>query len=105
MSTSFLNIETLTGSSFVNAALKAKSPPGSTFVSKLDQAINVALPFTTSPESSLNRNDVLLVDGASGSGKTELLYYLAMTTILPFSITLMGHNLPEKLVLDLGSRG
>ncbi|KAG8822491.1 hypothetical protein FRC19_005862 [Serendipita sp. 401] len=105
MSTSFLNIETLTGSSFVNAALKAKSPPGSTFVSKLDQAINVALPFTTSPESSLNRNDVLLVDGPSGSGKTELLYYLAMTTILPFSVTFMGRNLPEKIVLDLGSRG
>ncbi|KAG8823295.1 hypothetical protein FRC17_009356 [Serendipita sp. 399] len=106
MSNPLLNVETLTGSSFVNAALKAKCPPGSTFVSKLDEVINIALPLTTSSDSSLNRGDVLEIQGPSGAGKTELLYFLAMTTILPFSVTLnTGSDSPEDVVLYLGSRG
>jgi DNA-repair protein XRCC2 len=40
----------------------------------------------------LNRGDLIEIQGPTGSGKTELLYFLAMRTVLPQEIRLFVHR-------------
>ncbi|GAA93631.1 uncharacterized protein L969DRAFT_91296 [Mixia osmundae IAM 14324] len=59
-------------------------PPGSSNISALDRLIFEHHPHS-SESSSLNRGDVIELQGPAGSGKTQLTYFLALTTILPFT--------------------
>jgi DNA-repair protein XRCC2 len=62
-------------------------------IEPLDLSINQALPISTSLNSTLNRGDFIEIQGPAGSGKTELLYFLAMRTVLPQEMRLLGHPL------------
>lgn len=64
---------------------------GKTFLEPLDRSINQALPISSSPESTLNRGDVIEIQGPTGSGKSELLYLFATYTLLPDYLHLTGH--------------
>ena len=44
--------------------------------------------MSTTPDTSLRRGDVIEIQGASGSGKTQLLYFIVLTTLLPFDLPL-----------------
>jgi DNA-repair protein XRCC2 len=48
----------------------------------------MALPTSTTPDTSLRRGDIIEIQGPSGSGKTQLLYFIVMTTLLPFDLPL-----------------
>jgi DNA-repair protein XRCC2 len=65
---------------------------GKTLIEPLDRSINQALPVSTSLDSTLNRGDLIEIQGPTGSGKTELLYFLTMRTVLPQEIRLFGHR-------------
>ena len=69
---------------------------GMTLIEALDRSIHQALPISTSSNSTLNRGDLIEIQGPTGSGKTELLYFLAMRTIIPQEMRLVGHP-PLKL--------
>ena len=79
------------------------NPPGPCFIDGLDEHIRSALPASTTSESSLNPGDVIEIQGLAGSGKTSLLYFLSMTSILPFK--LMVSYLGNSYEIVLGGRG
>ncbi|OBZ80036.1 DNA repair protein XRCC2 [Grifola frondosa] len=60
------------------------SPPGNTKIPALDSYIHsVTTHIHPSPDASLNRGDVLEIQGPAASGKTQLLYHLLITCIMP----------------------
>lgn len=61
------------------------APPGSTLIPALDAHFFSAPFHHASPYSSLNRGDVIEIQGLPGSGKTHLLYFLLATCLLPSS--------------------
>ena len=75
-------------------------PPGSTFFAPLDAILENYHPHA-SDSSTLNRGDVLEVQGPAGSGKTSILHFLAMTTCLPRSwsvaLSVRGSSRPPRI--------
>jgi DNA-repair protein XRCC2 len=59
------------------------SPPGVTHVHALDAHFFAAMHHHTSMLSSLNRGDVIEIQGPPASGKTHLVYHLVITSITP----------------------
>ncbi|KAF8313810.1 hypothetical protein DL93DRAFT_2228268 [Clavulina sp. PMI_390] len=76
--------------------------PGPFFIDAIDTHTSKTLPASTWVDSTLKWGDVIEVQGASASGKTSLLYFLVMTTILPYSITMFRGN--EDFEVILGGR-
>ena len=58
------------------------SPPGTTHISALDAHL-FAHTRHTSPYSSLNRGDLIEVQGSASSGKTHLIYHFIIICLLP----------------------
>jgi len=59
------------------------SPPGSTYIQALDAHFWSTISHHPSSLSSLNRGDVVEIQGPSSSGKTHLVYHLLITCIMP----------------------
>lgn len=76
------------------------SPPGSTFFAPLDTILENYDP-RASDVSTLQRGDVLEVQGPASSGKTQFLQFIAMTSCLPSSwevgLTVRGSSRPERV--------
>lgn len=79
------------------------NPPGPCFIDGLDEHIWKSLPVSTTSRSSLNPGDIIEMQGPAGSGKTSLLYFLSMTSILPFKLNISYLGRPYEIVL--GGRG
>lgn len=64
-------------------------PPGSTYISAFDDHITAIAPAShlSGESSTLNRGDVIEIQGPAASGKTQLLYFFAMTCVLPNAVT------------------
>ncbi|KAG8890928.1 hypothetical protein FRB98_002948 [Tulasnella sp. 332] len=63
-------------------------PPGSTYISAFDEHVTSVTPDPLfSGDSTLNRGDVIEIQGPAASGKTQLLYFFTMTCVLPNSAT------------------
>lgn len=88
---------------FTGFGLTPASPPGSFFIDALDDHIRETLPASTSSSSTLNGGDVIELEGPSESGKTALLYFLAMTTMLPSHISFDYAGKSFQVIL--GGRG
>lgn len=89
------------------------APPGNTLIPGLD-ALLCPTPessrdglFPTTPvTSALQRGDMLELQGVSGSGKTSVALFLAITTSLPESVTLNdAHGRGGKRIVDIGGKG
>lgn len=65
--------------------LSVASPPGFTHIPALDAHFLSTIQRPATSLSSLNRGDVLEIQGPPSSGKTHLLYHLLVTCILPSS--------------------
>lgn len=65
--------------------LATASPLGSTHIPALDAHFFATVNHHPSPLSSLNRGDVIEIQGPTCSGKTSLVYHLLMTCIIPTS--------------------
>ena len=73
------------------------SPPGSTGIPGLDaHLLSNASHHRPSSSSSLNRGDVLEIQGPAASGKTQLLYHLVMKCILPHEVFLTHSGDPSS---------
>ncbi|KAI5477334.1 rad51 family DNA repair protein [Pseudohyphozyma bogoriensis] len=59
----------------LSSVLYTTSPPGASYISGLDALFDRS--------AGLNRGDVIEISGVASSGKTQLLYFLAMTALLP----------------------
>jgi DNA-repair protein XRCC2 len=59
------------------------SPPGVTHIHALDAHFFAAVHHHTSASSSLNRGDVIEIQGPPASGKTHLVYHFIITSITP----------------------
>ncbi|OWZ60858.1 hypothetical protein AYX15_06889 [Cryptococcus neoformans] len=73
------------------------SPPGPTFIPSLDDVLLEYRPHDGN--SSLRRGDLIEVVGPSGSGKSALLTFLLMTTLLPAVLP------PPLSTVVLGGKG
>ncbi|TFK57162.1 hypothetical protein OE88DRAFT_1596740, partial [Heliocybe sulcata] len=58
-------------------------PPGCTQIAALDAHCFSSTRHQASPLSSMNRGDVIEVQGAAGTGKTHIVYHLLATCLLP----------------------
>ncbi|KZT30503.1 hypothetical protein NEOLEDRAFT_13594 [Neolentinus lepideus HHB14362 ss-1] len=58
-------------------------PPGCVQIPALDAHFFSSLQHHASPLSSLNRGDVIEIQGAAGTGKTHLVYHLLVTCLMP----------------------
>ncbi|KIO25212.1 hypothetical protein M407DRAFT_25436 [Tulasnella calospora MUT 4182] len=67
---------------------KQTDPPGATFISNLDNHIVAAIQDGVAGDSTLNRGDVIEVQGPAASGKTQLLHFFAMTCVLPVEMSI-----------------
>ncbi|KAF9513430.1 hypothetical protein BS47DRAFT_1393291 [Hydnum rufescens UP504] len=74
-------------------------PPGSSFVDGLDEHIRDSLTFSPFPDSALNHGDVIEIQGPPGSAKTTWLYFLAMTCLLPYALTVHSSGTSFEVVL------
>ncbi|KAG9047502.1 hypothetical protein FS837_002087 [Tulasnella sp. UAMH 9824] len=63
-------------------------PPGATFISDFDRHIAAAIPDALAGDSTLNRGDVIEIQGPAASGKTQLLHFFAMTCVLPVEMSM-----------------
>ncbi|KAL5534168.1 hypothetical protein ACEPAG_630 [Sanghuangporus baumii] len=85
-------IQTETG-----AQASSPSPLGSTGLPGLDVQLLSTATKRTSPSSSLNRGDVLEIQGPAASGKTHLVYRLTMQCILPEKVFLSKEHIPSEV--------
>ncbi|KIO25220.1 hypothetical protein M407DRAFT_25443 [Tulasnella calospora MUT 4182] len=67
---------------------KQTDPPGATFITNLDNHIAAAIPDGLVGDSTLNRGDVIEIQGPAASGKTQLLHFFAMTCVLPVEMSI-----------------
>ncbi|EIN14184.1 hypothetical protein PUNSTDRAFT_38523, partial [Punctularia strigosozonata HHB-11173 SS5] len=67
------------------------SPPGITHMSGLDPHLFATVAHQASLHSSLNRGDVLEIQGPASSGKTHFIYHLTSICLLPDHLD--GHRL------------
>ncbi|KAG9013821.1 hypothetical protein FRB94_000801 [Tulasnella sp. JGI-2019a] len=75
----------------------ATDPPGSTFISTFDDHITSITPAQfLSNESTLNRGDMIEIQGPAASGKTQLLQFFAMTCVLPNHLIVSCTAAPQE---------
>ena len=76
------------------------SPPGHSFFAPLDATLEAYSPFAQGL-STLNRGDVVEVQGSAASGKTQVLQFTAMTAILPrtweAALSVRGSSRPPRV--------
>ncbi|KAG8956108.1 hypothetical protein FRC03_010952 [Tulasnella sp. 419] len=100
----------------LTAVRKKTDPPGGTFISALDDHILSLDPVSSfeNETSTLHRGDVIEIQGPAASGKTQLLYFLAVTCIVPHSINVelnvreissQAERGKDKREVNLGGRG
>lgn len=93
-------IESESGSALLQAVRFHTSPPGHTFFAPLDATLEAYSPYVQQL-STLNRGDVVEVQGSAGSGKTQLLQFIAMTAILPHvweaALSVRGSSRPPRV--------
>lgn len=90
----------------VNRVKYSTDPPGDSFIQGFDSHIIDAFPKLeqTSPKSSWTRGDIIEIQGPAASGKTHLLYFWAMTCVLPHSVVVTIDNDREAKDVLLGGR-
>ncbi|EJD03889.1 uncharacterized protein FOMMEDRAFT_167197 [Fomitiporia mediterranea MF3/22] len=81
-------------------ASQVSSPPGSTGLPGLDIHLITGTNTGASPSSSLNRGDVIEIQGPAASGKTRLTYHFVIQCILPRQYHLPPGNVHTEL--DVG---
>jgi len=59
------------------------APVGATYIPKLDAILSAQEQQSSCPASSIDRGDVLEIQGPAASGKSQLLYHLVITCIMP----------------------
>ncbi|EUC54780.1 fungal zn(2)-cys(6) binuclear cluster domain protein [Rhizoctonia solani AG-3 Rhs1AP] len=76
-------------------------PPGDSFIQGFDAHIMEAFPKLEQrlPKSSWARGDIIEIQGPAASGKTHLLYFWAMTCVLPYRLFVTGGDQEKKEVL------
>lgn len=76
------------------------SPPGNSFFAPLDATLEAYSPYVQAL-STLNRGDVVEIQGPAASGKTQILQFMAMTTVLPRSwevaLSVRGSSRPPRM--------
>ncbi|KDQ19945.1 hypothetical protein BOTBODRAFT_125468, partial [Botryobasidium botryosum FD-172 SS1] len=83
------------------SAIRYKTAPqGRTHIASLDQHITEYFSATATATSTLNRGDVIELQGPAGSGKTQLLYFWAMMTLLPPELMISCAGIRERVSLD-----
>ncbi|QRV82504.1 DNA-repair protein XRCC2 [Ceratobasidium sp. AG-Ba] len=82
------------------------NPPGNSFIEGFDSHILRALPQLeqTSPNSTWARGDIIEIQGPAASGKTHLLYFWAMTCVLPYTAALRNEDSERAFEVLLGGR-
>ncbi|KAK9897196.1 hypothetical protein P389DRAFT_194826 [Cystobasidium minutum MCA 4210] len=92
-------IETECGLDFLSSIRYHTSPPGSTFFAPLDAILSNYDPHATEI-STLNRGNVIEIQGPAASGKTQCLQFFAMTTCMPrdwqVSLSVRGSSRPPR---------
>ncbi|RSH87238.1 hypothetical protein EHS25_003147 [Saitozyma podzolica] len=78
------------------------SPPGPTFLQRLDEELLAARPHPGG--STLQRGDLLEVVGPSGSGKTSILNFFLLTSLLPSSFRLPPTRTTSPTEIQLGGK-
>jgi DNA-repair protein XRCC2 len=58
--------------------------------------------IVVSVESSLARGDVIEIQGPAASGKSQLLYHLAASCILPKEVLIISTDVPDQRMVHLG---
>ncbi|CCO37333.1 hypothetical protein BN14_11488 [Rhizoctonia solani AG-1 IB] len=94
------------GLHLINRVKYTTDPPGDSFIQGFDSHIMSSFPKLeqTLPKSSWARGDLIEIQGPAASGKTHLLYFWAMTCVLPYQIAIpFGENQEKKYVL-IGGR-
>ncbi|KZT52512.1 hypothetical protein CALCODRAFT_487086 [Calocera cornea HHB12733] len=94
----FKSVVSSSGLELVTGVLTKTSPPGPTFHSTLDSILSTAA-------SSLTRGDLIELTSAAAVGKTQFLYFLCMTTILPFELAVSLASTGDDAPILLGGRG
>ncbi|KAL5495189.1 hypothetical protein ACEPAI_652 [Sanghuangporus weigelae] len=90
-------IQTETGAQLMNSLMYQTSPLGSTGLPGLDVQLLSTTNIHASPSSSLNRGDVLEIQGPAASGKTHLVYRLTMQCILPEKVFHSKEHIPSEV--------
>lgn len=94
-------------------ALVLAAPPGNTLIPGLDALLSPPPPGETRDgdfhsahpiSSALQRGDMLELQGVSGSGKTSLALFLAVTTSLPDVVTLKDSH-DQSREITIGGKG
>ncbi|CAE6402927.1 unnamed protein product [Rhizoctonia solani] len=90
----------------VNRVKYTTDPPGDSFIQGFDQHIITAFPKLeqTLPKSSWARGDIIEIQGPAASGKTHLLYFWAMTCVLPYRLFVTVGDHQEKREVLVGGR-
>ncbi|KAG8684387.1 hypothetical protein FRC08_013716, partial [Ceratobasidium sp. 394] len=81
-------------------------PPGDSFIEGFDAHIINSLPGLDKnlPKSTWARGDVIEIQGPAASGKTHLLYFWAMTCILPYRAHIKAEDSGTAFEVLLGGR-
>ncbi|KAG9123525.1 hypothetical protein FRC07_014830 [Ceratobasidium sp. 392] len=81
-------------------------PPGDSFIEGFDSHILGALPGLEQnlPKSTWARSDIIEIQGSAASGKTHLLYFWAMTCILPYYTSIRAEGSEKAFEVLLGGR-
>ncbi|KAG8688614.1 hypothetical protein FRC09_012824 [Ceratobasidium sp. 395] len=84
----------------------AADPPGDSFIEGFDSHITSALPRLEHnlPKSTWARGDIIEIQGSAASGKTHLLYFWAMTCVLPYYATIRAEGSEDAFEVLLGGR-
>ncbi|CAE6406631.1 unnamed protein product [Rhizoctonia solani] len=90
----------------VNRVKYTTDPPGDSFIQGFDHHIFNAFPKLeqTLPKSSWARGDIIEIQGPAASGKTHLLYFWAMTCVLPYRLFITIREHQEKREVLVGGR-
>ncbi|QRW24265.1 hypothetical protein RhiXN_10589 [Rhizoctonia solani] len=86
------------GLHLINRVKQTTDPPGDSFIQDFDSHIIRAFPKLeqTLPKSSWARGDIIEIQGPAASGKTHLLYFWAMTCVLPYRMDVNLEGYQEK---------
>ncbi|CAE6448616.1 unnamed protein product [Rhizoctonia solani] len=94
------------GLHLINRVKYATDPPGDSFIQGFDSHIMNAFPNLEQilPKSSWARGDIIEIQGPAASGKTHLLYFWAMTCVLPYRLAVHSGDHREKKDVLIGGR-
>ncbi|KAJ1305730.1 hypothetical protein OPQ81_010462 [Rhizoctonia solani] len=86
--------------------VKYANPPGDSFIQAFESHIMDAFPKLEQklPKSSWARGDIIEIQGPAASGKTHLLYFWAMTCVLPHRLTAKVGDDQETKEILVGGR-